>query len=50
MSSETFRPDPSCPAGALNQTDVFAVHGADVDPAVGEDSADPEVLADAMAK
>ena len=39
MSSETFRPDPSCPAGALNQTDVFAVHGAD-----------PEVLAYAMAK
>ena len=34
MSSETFRP-----AGARNQTDVFAVHGAD-----------PEVLAYAMAK
>jgi thymidylate synthase ThyX len=34
MSSETFRP-----AGAHNQTDVFAVHGAD-----------PEVLAYAMAK
>jgi thymidylate synthase ThyX len=39
MSSETFRPDPTRPAGALNQTDVFAVHGAD-----------PEVLAYAMAK
>src|SRR6202051_3397899 len=34
MSSESFRP-----AGASNQTDVFAVHGAD-----------PEVLAYAMAK
>src|SRR5215475_10683461 len=34
MSSETFPP-----AGARNQTDVFAVHGAD-----------PEVLAYAMAK
>ncbi len=34
MSSETFRP-----AGARNQTDVYAVHGAD-----------PEVLAYAMAK
>jgi thymidylate synthase ThyX len=34
MSSESFRP-----AGACNQTDVFAVHGAD-----------PEVLAYAMAK
>ena len=39
MSSETFRPDSSCPAGADNRTDVFAVHGAD-----------PEVLAYAMAK
>jgi thymidylate synthase ThyX len=39
MSSETFRPDSSRPAGSLNQTDVFAVHGAD-----------PEVLAYAMAK
>src|SRR3954454_23566370 len=39
MSSETFRPDSACPAGAQNQTDVFAVHGAD-----------PEVLAYAMAK
>ncbi len=39
MSSETLRPDSSCPAGANNQTDVFAVHGAD-----------PEVLAYAMAK
>jgi thymidylate synthase ThyX len=39
MSSETFRPDSSRPAGAQNQTDVFAVHGAD-----------PEVLAYAMAK
>ena len=39
MSSETFRPDSGCPAGAQNQTDVFAVHGAD-----------PEVLAYAMAK
>ena len=39
MSSETFRPDSSCPAGAHNQTDVFAVHGAE-----------PEVLAYAMAK
>ena len=39
MSSETFRPESSCPAGAHNQTDVFAVHGAD-----------PEVLAYAMAK
>jgi thymidylate synthase ThyX len=39
MSSETFRTDSSCPAGADNQTDVFAVHGAD-----------PEVLAYAMAK
>lgn len=39
MSSETFHPDSSCPAGAHNQTDVFAVHGAD-----------PEVLAYAMAK
>ena len=39
MSSETFRPDSYRPAGAQNQTDVFAVHGAD-----------PEVLAYAMAK
>ena len=39
MSSETFRPDAYHPAGAQNQTDVFAVHGAD-----------PEVLAYAMAK
>ena len=39
MSSETFPPDSSYPAGAHNQTDVFAVHGAD-----------PEVLAYAMAK
>jgi len=39
MSSETFRPDSDRPAGARNQTDVFAVHGAD-----------PEVLAYAMAK
>jgi thymidylate synthase ThyX len=39
MSSETFRPDSDRPAGAHNQTDVFAVHGAD-----------PEVLAYAMAK
>jgi thymidylate synthase ThyX len=39
MSSETFRPDSHYPAGANNQTDVFAVHGAD-----------PEVLAYAMAK
>jgi thymidylate synthase ThyX len=38
MSSETFRPDIS-PAGSQNQTEVFAVHGAD-----------PEVLAYAMAK
>ncbi|MFZ1015754.1 MAG: alternative thymidylate synthase, partial [Terracidiphilus sp.] len=34
MSSESFRP-----AGAHNQTDVYAVHGAD-----------PEILAYAMAK
>ena len=39
MSSETFRPDSGCPAGAHNQTDVYAVHGAD-----------PEVLAYAMAR
>lgn len=39
MSSETFRPHSDPPAGAHNQTDVFAVHGAD-----------PEVLAYAMAK
>src|SRR5579859_4647462 len=39
MSSESFRPDVYSPAGAQNQTDVFAVHGAD-----------PEVLAYAMAK
>jgi thymidylate synthase ThyX len=39
MSSETFRPDSDRPAGARNQTDVFAVHGAD-----------PEVLAYAMAR
>ena len=39
MSSDSFRPDPISPAGAHNQTDVFAVHGAD-----------PEVLAYAMAK
>jgi len=39
MSSETFSPDSLCPAGAHNQSDVFAVHGAD-----------PEVLAYAMAK
>ncbi len=39
MSSESFRPDVYRPAGAQNQTDVFAVHGAD-----------PEVLAYAMAK
>ena len=39
MSSETFRPDSNLPAGACNQTDVFAVHGAD-----------PEILAYAMAK
>src|SRR6201995_1121488 len=39
MSSETFRPHSSTPAGAQNQTEVFAVHGAD-----------PEVLAYAMAK
>ena len=39
MSSETFRPESYRPAGAQNQTDVFAVHGAD-----------PEVLAYAMAK
>jgi len=39
MSSETLRPESICPAGAQNQTDVFAVHGAD-----------PEVLAYAMAK
>jgi thymidylate synthase ThyX len=38
MSSETFG-SPSGPAGARNQTEVFAVHGAD-----------PEVLAYAMAK
>jgi thymidylate synthase ThyX len=40
MSSESFVPDKSNkPAGAHNETDVFAVHGAD-----------PEVLAYAMAK
>jgi thymidylate synthase ThyX len=39
MSSDSFRPDSIHTAGAHNQTDVFAVHGAD-----------PEVLAYAMAK
>jgi thymidylate synthase ThyX len=39
MSSETFPPHSGQPAGAHNDTDVFAVHGAD-----------PEVLAYAMAK
>jgi thymidylate synthase ThyX len=39
MSSDSFRPDSISTAGAHNQTDVFAVHGAD-----------PEVLAYAMAK
>src|SRR3954453_15370692 len=39
MSSETFHPHSDPPAGAQNQTEVFAVHGAD-----------PEVLAYAMAK
>ena len=39
MSSETFRHSSGQPAGAHNQTEVFAVHGAD-----------PEVLAYAMAK
>jgi thymidylate synthase ThyX len=39
MSSNSFRPDSISTAGAHNQTDVFAVHGAD-----------PEVLAYAMAK
>src|SRR5246500_1130359 len=39
MSSDSFRPDSTSTAGARNQTDVFAVHGAD-----------PEVLAYAMAK
>ena len=39
MSSDSFRPDSTSTAGAHNQTDVFAVHGAD-----------PEVLAYAMAK
>src|SRR5437763_4944126 len=39
MSSETFHPHSGPPAGAQNQTEVFAVHGAD-----------PEVLAYAMAK
>jgi thymidylate synthase ThyX len=39
MSSESFRTNVYNPAGAQNQTDVFAVHGAD-----------PEVLAYAMAK
>jgi thymidylate synthase ThyX len=39
MSSQTMSNQISLPAGARNQTDVFAVHGAD-----------PEVLAYAMAK
>jgi thymidylate synthase ThyX len=39
MSSDSFRTDSIPTAGAHNQTDVFAVHGAD-----------PEVLAYAMAK
>jgi len=39
MSSETFRQSSGQPAGAHNQTEVFAVHGAD-----------PEILAYAMAK
>jgi len=39
MSNETKSSEPSSPAGARNQTDVYAVHGAD-----------PEVLAYAMAK